>query len=659
MNELDTAAAPIADWIRFCSHFSSVFRESPDPESFQSAIFPQLLSDAGCTSAVLATQSAGDWAVSALMDRGSDAVRRPSDAAISRSADQDSVIQDQSWTLIPVPMTPTISTQRVLAVQFPGGGDPWAMAAAAELLASALAWVESESTHRRRAMGLASILSAAARWQSHDDTDELLQAIAETTTKTLECERATIFLWDRRVGKLIGRPAMGIDGDELVVSDSAGVVGEVLQSAESKLWSLGADSSGRLNQTVDQQTGFQTESLAAVAMRDPSDKLIGVFEAINQSSGAFDALDLELLESLAQHAAAAIQSQGRRQRLKRSRDRLVDDAAATSPLIGDHGSIRELRTQSAKVARTELSVLILGRNGTGKEVLARQVHYQSDRRSGPFVAVNCAALVETLLESELFGHEKGAFTDAQSTRIGKFELAAGGTLFLDEIGDMSLGGQAKLLRVLEEKVIVRVGGSETIPVDVRVVAATNQPLEELIQAKRFREDLYFRLSVVSLRLPPLAERGGDVLVLANHFLDHFAAQIGRPVLQFSEESQLALQAHPWPGNVRQLRNTIERASYLSETNVITPADLDLPASVTSGPSGGAETGPIHAAHPKLTDATRLFQIRHIEATVASAGGNMTEAASRMGLHRSNLYRKMRQLGMSGASDEGDRPLEGS
>ena len=302
------------------------------------------------------------------------------------------------------------------------------------------------------------------------------------------------------------------------------------------------------------------------------------------------------------------------------------------------------------MARTELSVLILGKNGTGKEVLARQVHYQSDRRSGPFVAVNCAALVESLLESELFGHEKGAFTDAQATRMGKFELASGGTLFLDEIGDMSLGGQAKLLRVLEEKVIVRVGGSETIPVDVRVVAATNQPLEELIEQKKFRQDLFFRLSVVSLRLPPLAERGDDVLVLAEHFLNHFAAQIGRPILSFSDEAKTALRSHPWPGNVRQLRNTIERASYLSESDQITAEDLDLVGgTATSGGTGTSHE--IHAAFPKLTDATKAFQVRHIEATVASTGGNMTEAASRMGLHRSNLYRKMRQLGMSGGEEE--------
>ena len=238
----------------------------------------------------------------------------------------------------------------------------------------------------------------------------------------------------------------------------------------------------------------------------------------NHNDAGFEAYDATVLTDLATHAAVAIEGHRTRKKLAQSRDRLVDDAASASRMIGDHPALVALRQNAAKVAGTDLSVLIRGENGTGKEVLAKHVHYQSDRRSGPFVAVNCAALVESLLESELFGHEKGAFTDANQTRVGKFELASGGTLFLDEIGDMSLSGQAKLLRVLEEKVVVRVGGSQTIPVDVRVIAATNQPLEDLISSKRFREDLFFRLNVVPLTLPPLRLRGEDVVLLAEHFL---------------------------------------------------------------------------------------------------------------------------------------------
>jgi DNA-binding NtrC family response regulator len=382
-----------------------------------------------------------------------------------------------------------------------------------------------------------------------------------------------------------------------------------------------------------------------------------VFEAINANlndhrDGAFDAADVRTLSELALHAAVAIDSQRTRNNLTRTRDRLVSQAAESNPLIGNHDSIRELRSNATKVAPTDLSVLILGQNGTGKEVLAQHIHYQSGRRNGPFVAVNCAALVESLLESELFGHEKGAFTDASGTRQGKFELAHGGTLFLDEVGDMSPGGQAKLLRVLEERVVVRVGGSQAIPVDTRVIAATNQPLQELIAGKRFREDLFFRLNVVSLTLPPLASRGSDVMMLAEHFLAHFCGQIGRVVPKFDESARRAMITHLWPGNVRELRNTIERVSYLSSGDTIMETDLMLPTSSgLVGRAGANHAVPMAGSmRVNLNDATRDFQAAHIQSAIMSCGGNMTEAASRLGLHRSNLYRKMRQLEMPTSED---------
>ncbi|HBJ36863.1 MAG TPA: hypothetical protein DDZ51_19320, partial [Planctomycetaceae bacterium] len=281
-----------------------------------------------------------------------------------------------------------------------------------------------------------------------------------------------------------------------------------------------------------------------------------------------------------------------------------------------------------------------------------------------------AALVESLLESELFGHERGAFTDAHQARPGKFELASGGTLFLDEIGDMSPGGQAKLLRVLEEKIVVRVGGSTPIPVDVRIIAATNQSLPDLVAEKRFREDLFFRLNVVSFRLPPLRQRGEDILLLADHFLQQFAAQIGRTVPEFSASAKQAMLDYRWPGNVRELRNVMERASYLAQSNVLTESDLGLGpidspgnafvAAASPSPVNGALAGAIAstkpgdqpangffaALHGTLADATRDFQVELIRASIQAQRGNMTAAAETLGLHRSNLYRKMRQLGMN-------------
>jgi DNA-binding NtrC family response regulator len=510
----------------------------------------------------------------------------------------------------------------------------------ASRIGGSLQRIETNRQQLRRIGQLTAVLNAAADWQRLDDDDALLHRIADTATELLDCERASIFLWDRRRKKLIGRPALGVEGDSLEVDDDSGVVGEVLRTAEAKIWNGDSDDESRVNRDVDRSLEFQTRSLVAVPMSGQRDELIGVFEAINHRGEGFEAADAELLADLASHAAVAIQALRTRRNLTETRDRLLDDAAATTHLIGEDSKIEAVRRTAAKVAKTDLTVLILGKNGTGKEVLARHIHFESGRRSGPFIAVNCAALVETLLESELFGHEKGAFTDAQATRVGKFELATGGTLFLDEVGDMSPGGQAKLLRVLEEKVVVRVGGSQPIPVDVRVIAATNQPLDELIRQKRFREDLYFRLNVVNLSLPPLAERGDDVLVLAEHFLSEFCYQIGRQVPRMMPDAKSAMKSHDWPGNIRELRNTIERVCYLCSEDQISAEDLMLTGSITGGGSSARPT-----YHGNLGDATRDFQVDHIQRAIDACDGNMTEAAARLGLHRSNLYRKMRQLGM--------------
>ena len=246
------------------------------------------------------------------------------------------------------------------------------------------------------------------------------------------------------------------------------------------------------------------------------------------------------------------------------------------------------------------------------------------------------------MESELFGHEKGAFTDAHETRTGKFELASGGTLFLDEIGDMSLAGQAKLLRVLEEKVVVRVGGSSLIPVNVRVIAATNQNLVDLVRQKKFREDLYFRLTVVTMNLPPLRQRGNDVLELADFFLTMFCNKIGRNKPALSASAKRRLLTHDWPGNVRELRNIVERVAYLTADETLDESSIDFVRSPRFDDGGSGES--IDLSKP-LADATADFQVRYIEQQIKACNRNVTQAAERMGLQRSNLYRKMKQLGM--------------
>ena len=536
----------------------------------------------------------------------------------------------------------------------------------------------NEAGHLRR------LLDYSIRWSSIEATDELLQAIAAAATEMLAAERASIFLWEKRRGKLVGRPALGVEGGKLEVDDDAGIVGAVLGSGQPQTWTAGDDSEAEVNRSVDRKLRFVTRSLVAVPMKSPTGQIVGVFEVINKIGGrrsfdgrsitaagdgataGFAARDIARLTDLARHATTALLGVQTRQRLTQTRDRLLSDAASTYQIIGQSPAIRSLRETIARVAPTELAVLALGENGTGKEVIARSLHFQSQRRDQPFVAVNCAALVESLLESELFGHERGAFTDAHQARPGKFELASGGTLFLDEIGDMSPGGQAKLLRVLEEKIVVRVGGSTPIPVDVRIIAATNQSLPDLVSQKRFREDLFFRLNVVSFRLPPLRQRGEDILLLADHFLQQFAAQIGRTQPEFSDSAKLAMLNYRWPGNVRELRNVMERASYLAQSNILTENDLGLgPVDSASGglatgaslslanrlhndakDAGQPASGFFAALHGTLADATHDFQIELIRASIQAQRGNMTAAAETLGLHRSNLYRKMRQLGMN-------------
>ncbi len=643
----------------------------PTERSWLVGLLPTLCELLGVEAAELVRQSGPRWSSVALCGPGPSLLGQLDvQTLVSDAVDGAAATVRQRWLAVAVdrpepsaePLPPTGPLVLLLTLP-PGVAEvPPPVVANAERAAQVLAvlgrtqqWITAGVETSRH---LRYLLDASIRWAPIDDTDELLEAIAATATEMLSAERASIFLWDKRRGKLIGRPALGVEGGRLEVDDKAGIVGAVLASGQPQLWTAGDDRETEVNRSVDRQLKFVTRSLVAVPLRSPSGQRLGVFEVVNQRGrpgGGFDARDVSKLSDLAQHAAAAIQGTETRQRLTRTRDRLLHDAAAHCQVIGQSPAIRSLRDTVARVAPTDLAGLALGENGTGKEVIARSLHLQSQRRDEAFVAVNCAALVESLLESELFGHERGAFTDAHQGRPGKFELASGGTLFLDEIGDMSPGGQAKLLRVLEEKIVVRVGGSTPIPVDVRIIAATNQSLPELVAAKRFREDLYFRLNVVSFRLPPLRERGEDIVLLAEHFLMQFAAQIGRVPPQLSEAARMALLQYRWPGNVRELRNVMERASYLAQSELLTPADLGLShegALAANGQAVPAPPPPPTAS--SLVEATRLFQTQHIQAAIDRHRGNMTAAARALGLHRSNLYRKMRQLEMN--PDPLDIPL---
>ena len=340
--------------------------------------------------------------------------------------------------------------------------------------------------------------------------------------------------------------------------------------------------------------------------------------------GAYDFMDkpvdLEVLKTVLQRAEYLYGVELENQKLvEREEKRGFPDIIGTSPVMAKvFDTIR-------RVAGSDISVLVVGESGTGKELVARSIHQQSHRKDGPFIAINCGAIPETLLESELFGHEKGAFTGAHMQRQGRIESAEGGTLFLDEIGEISPALQVKLLRVLQERAIERVGGRVEIPVDTRVLAATNMDLQIAMKEGRFREDLYYRLNTVTIPVPPLRERGADITMLAKVLLQRFGDETKKKIAGFSREALLSLEQYHWPGNVRELENRIRRAVTLTDNPRIAPGDLDLdePKDVQAGPT--------------LKEARDTVEKRVIEQTLAKTAGNITKAATILAVSRPTLH----------------------
>jgi DNA-binding NtrC family response regulator len=310
-------------------------------------------------------------------------------------------------------------------------------------------------------------------------------------------------------------------------------------------------------------------------------------------------------------------------------------------ILGESEAIKRAVSETQRVSQTEANVLLLGESGTGKELFALAVHHLSPRRDRAFVAINCAAIPETLIENELFGHERGAFTGAGERRHGKFELASGGTVFLDEIGEMPLAVQSKLLRVIEEKIVDRIGGRAPIPVDVRVVAATNKDLRQAVEDGEFRRDLFFRLAVFPVEIPPLRERGEDVVLLARHF----AAQLGKEMrgreATLSEESVRAIREHSWPGNVRELENAIERACILADTTTLEPVDLGLVKSNTTAPEAFSELDMTGTLAEVADRASRFVERRKIIEALRAHDGNKTRAAETLGVSYKTLLTKIK------------------
>ena len=421
-------------------------------------------------------------------------------------------------------------------------------------------------------------------------------------------------------------PAIIPEDAAAVLRNDKALYGHVLQAITDKRSLLfpqvdGDDNTRAIRTTIVSPVVLGKESLGALVVQTHSSKKV------------FEESDLEYLVAHAYALAPYVRVAERLERLEMENQRLVAGLAYDGPIVGESPALFALRQQARDAARSRLSVLILGETGTGKELVARMVHELSDLSEKPLVVVNCAAIPDELFESEVFGHEKGAFTGAHTTKKGLIEESNGGTLFLDEVGDLSLPNQARLLRAIETGTYRRLGGSALLHSEVRVVAATNKNLETEVKAGRFRRDLYHRLNGFELRLPPLRERRGDIPSLAEHFRRQVVKREGYGAQGFTAEALRALERHTWPGNVRELRNVIERAMVVAKNDRIDAVDLGL--------SGNAE----------MTDSfvtLAEMERRHIEEALERTNNNVPEAAVLLGIGRSTLYRKITEYGLAGS-----------
>jgi transcriptional regulator with GAF, ATPase, and Fis domain len=477
------------------------------------------------------------------------------------------------------------------------------------------------------------------------DPSEVVAAVLDVVIQLFDLEACSVGLLDedaQRLRLFVSRGRGKIDEFEVMIP--VGIAGWVAKTGEGVICN-DVHQDERFYPGIDQRTGFRTRALMCVPLRH-GERVMGVLEALNPSTpDEFAPPDLSLLEAFATVVAAALERARTVSSLRDSNAELRAEAADRYQLVlGPSAAMRSVVALARRAATASTTVLLLGESGTGKEVVARAIHAWSPRVEAPFVAVNCTALTPELLESELFGHERGAFTGAVAAKKGRFELADHGTLFLDEIGDLAPSLQAKLLRVLQEREFQRVGGVKDIRVDVRIIAATNRDLKAAVGAGRFRDDLFYRLNVITIALPPLRNRQEDVLLIAHHFAERFSREMSRPTPALGEDVLRTLTAYPWPGNVRELQNVIERAVALGAGSSIDVADLPLELQLGDTSAPTAESGEeVDLASLPLRAAIDSFTRGHIERALAAAAGSQTDAARSLGLPQSNLSRLMKRL----------------
>lgn len=476
-------------------------------------------------------------------------------------------------------------------------------------------------------------LKAISSWVSSVlDLDELLKHIIETATRMMKAKACSLLLLDEKRGKLYFKVATGEKGEEVrkyVLDIGEGIAGYVAEKGEAVLIP-DVTIDPRWHKEISESIGFETRSIACVPMKTEG-KVIGVVEIIDKEDGSpILQEDMTTLTAFADLASNAIKHARKIDRFKQENIGLKEQLENKQKIIGESKAIQNVISDALKVANSKASAIILGESGTGKELLAWLIHRYGLRKDKPMIVLNCAAFPETLLESELFGYEKGAFTGAVSRKRGKFELADKGTLFLDEIGEMSANMQAKLLRVLQEGLFYRVGGTNPISVDIRIISATNRDIKKEVDDGNFREDLFYRLNVVQLHLPPLRERKDDIPSLAHHFLNIFKLETGLPRLKISEKSIEKMMEYDWPGNIRELENAIERAVVMGNGKEILPEDLPISGQKSSTPN--IEIG------ITLKEALDRFKAEFISKNLNNTGGNRTRAARIMGIQRTYLSR---------------------
>ena len=480
---------------------------------------------------------------------------------------------------------------------------------------------------------LSSLAKASAVINSTLDFETVLDNIATSATKVMCAEAASVLILDKPRRKLVFVAATGNRRDVILGREfdaDLGIAGRVAATGKPELV-LDVHADDHFFAGIDAVTKFQTRAIIAAPMVVQSE-VLGVVEVLNRIGGRFSERDLDLLQVFANLAAVAARNARTHQHLKQAHDELRAQVLKTDRIIGTSKAIGDARALCDRVAPSTATVLLLGETGTGKELFAKYIHNSSNRADKAFVPVHCAALAETLLESELFGHEKGAFTGAVARQRGRFEMADGGTIFLDEIGEISPAIQVKLLRVLSEQSFERVGGGVTIQCDARVIAATNRDLKAEIAAGRFRDDLYYRLNVFPVTLPPLRHRREDIPTLVGHFVARAAGKLRFAAPKTSDGAIAAMTAYDWPGNVRELENVAERAVLLCDGQTIELCDL--PVEITGDPSSEGDT----ENDPTLRGVERAMIVKALE----DHGWNQTQAARHLAISRDNLRYRIKK-----------------